>query len=58
MSIDQIVNLIGSTGFPIVCCIILFRMVNTTLNDVKQVVRSNTETVQKLIERLKGKDGY
>ena len=42
MDYNTIVTLVGSLGFPIVACIGLFWMINTTMKEFKETVAENT----------------
>lgn len=48
MDYNTIVTLIGSLGFPIVACIGLFWMINTTMKDFKETVAENTKAMAEL----------
>lgn len=59
MDITTISQLIGSLGFPVVACIALFWLCNTTLkantdaiNGVTAAVRENTTTTAQLVQLL------
>lgn len=59
MDIATISQLIGSLGFPVVACIALFWLCNTTLkantdaiNGVTAAVRENTTTTAQLVQLL------
>lgn len=54
MDTDVIVSMIGSLGFPIVACIYLMYMQQTTMKDI---IDSNTKlsvAIEKLISKLGG----
>ena len=46
----EVVNAIGSLGFPIVCCGALFWMMNNTLKEFRNSLDKLTEAVCKLSE--------
>jgi hypothetical protein len=49
---NTIISSISSIGFPIVCCLIMFKN-NQTLQDThKEVIDNNTLTITKLYERM------
>lgn len=59
MDIATISQLIGSLGFPVVACIALFWLCNTTLkantdaiNGVTAAVKENTTTTAQLVQLL------
>lgn len=59
MGIDTIVSLIGSLGFPIVCCIILFwRMFKSDeahkaeMDNLKEAINNNTLALSQLADKI------
>lgn len=52
MAVENVVSLISSVGFPIVCCIFLWQYVNTTMKDFTEIMNQNTRMIEKLIDRL------
>lgn len=63
MDYNTIVTLVGSLGFPIVACIGLFWMINTTMKEFKETVSENTKAMTELVTTVKaiygrsGEDG-
>lgn len=62
MDVNTIVQLIGSLGFPIVCCIALFwRMIKsdenhkTEIDKLTDALNNNTLVLQQLTDLLRGK---
>ena len=53
MDYNAIVTLVGSLGFPIVACIALFWMVNTTMKEFKETVTENTKAMIELVTTVK-----
>lgn len=53
MDYNAIVTLIGSLGFPIVSCIALFWMVNTSMKEFKETVAENTKAMTELVTTVK-----
>lgn len=53
MDPNAIVSLVGSLGFPIVCCIALFWMINTTMKDLKKSIEQNTQATIELATTVK-----
>lgn len=53
---EQIVSLISSVGFPIVCVMFLWKFVNSTLREFTQTMRENTQMLQKVYEKLDSLD--
>lgn len=53
MDYNTIVTLVGSLGFPIVACIGLFWMINTTMKEFKATVVENTKAITELVTTVK-----
>ena len=53
MDYNVIITLIGSLGFPIVACIGLFWMINTTMKEFKETVAENTKAMTELVTTVK-----
>lgn len=53
MDYNSIVALVGSLGFPIVACIGLFWMINTTMKEFKETVAENTKAMAELTTIVK-----
>lgn len=53
MDYNTIIALVGSLGFPIVSCIGLFWMVNTTIKEFKETVAENTKAMTELVTIVK-----
>ena len=53
MDYNTIVTLVGSLGFPIVACIALFWMMNTTMKEFKETVAENTNAMTELVTTVK-----
>lgn len=53
MDYNSIVALVGSLGFPIVACIGLFWMINTTMKEFKETVSENTKAMTELVTTVK-----
>ena len=53
---DEIFNtistLVGSIGFPIVCCIFLWKYINETMKSFTETMNENTKMLTKLCERF------
>lgn len=63
MDVNAIVQLVGSLGFPIVCCVALFwRMIKSDeqhmeeMHKISASLNNNTEALLKLTERLGRED--
>ena len=57
MDYNAIVTLVGSLGFPIVSCIALFWMMNTTMKEFKETVAENTKAMTELVTIVKAISG-
>lgn len=52
--IDSVATMVSSVGFPVVCCIILWKYINTTLKGFIKTIEENTKVLTKLCEKLEG----
>lgn len=59
MDIQTVTTLIGSLGFPIVCCIVMFLQLNKTsemhkeeIDKLSEAVNNNTNVMNQLISKL------
>lgn len=57
MDYNSIITLVGSLGFPIVACIALFWMMNTTMKEFKETVAENTKAMTELVTTVKAISG-
>lgn len=48
----QISSMIGTLGFPIVCCFFLWKFINTTLKDFTQSLNANTDLLKRICVKL------
>lgn len=60
MSLQDWQNLIGTLGFPIVCCIVQFYIIlkmnkthNDTLTELKRTIDNNTQSIIDLSNTIK-----
>ena len=49
MATNDIVSIVGSLGFPIVCCGACFWFINQTMKDLNKRTEENTASLNKLI---------
>ncbi len=49
---NDYVTLIGSLGFPIVCCVFMWKYINTTMKDFNDTMKENTRMLHKVCDRL------
>lgn len=52
MSMQDIVTIISTVGFPIAMCVYLVWFQNTTMKEMLNTINKNTEAINKMIERL------
>ena len=52
MELETAVSLVSSVGFPIVCCFLMWKYINTTLKDFTNTMNENTRMIAKLCEKL------
>ena len=53
MEYQEIMQAIGSVGFPIVACGALFYMINTTLKELSASLNSMTSVLTRIDEKIK-----
>lgn len=53
MDVNDIVNIIGSLGFPIVACVGMFYLYNRTLKDFTSTLNVIASEIKELREELK-----
>ena len=51
-NLEIITSIIGSVGFPIVCCIFLWKFINGALKDFTSAVNENSEILNRLYNKL------
>lgn len=49
---DVLVSLVGSLGFPIVCCYFMWRYINTTLKEFTEMMHKNNESITQLCDKI------
>lgn len=55
--VEDVINLISNTGFPIACCCGLFWFSNKLVDKITTVISDNTLAIQKLSEKMGGEEG-
>ena len=50
--VEMIVSLIGSLGFPIVCCFFLWKYINNTMKEFTAAMSDNTRMLNKICDKL------
>lgn len=53
----EIVNAIGSVGFPIVACGALFWMINTTMKELTTAINNLSDGISKLVKEKENVNG-
>ena len=48
MDTNSIVTMISSVGFPIVACVVLFKLYNNTITSFKDSIDNNTKAIEVL----------
>ena len=51
-TVSTVAGYIGTRGFPIVCCGVLFYFVNSTLKELRDIIAKNTIAITTLIEKI------
>lgn len=51
-TVELIVNLVGSLGFPIVCCVFMAKYINTTMKEFTSTMNENTKMLTRMCEKL------
>lgn len=52
MSVAEVSQMVTSVGFPIVCCIFMWKYLTTTMRDITSTMVKNTEVLTRLVEKL------
>ena len=50
--IEVITTMIGSLGFPIVCCYFLWKYINSTMKEFTNTMAENTKMLNKICDKL------
>lgn len=56
MEYEAIVSLIGSVGFPIVMCIMLFNYIKVEQSSTRELLQELKETIVQLTTTIRGKE--
>lgn len=51
-AVEIITSLIGSIGFPIVCCIYMWRYISVTMQKFTETMQQNTLMLEKLTNKI------
>ena len=52
MALNDIVSVVGSLGFPIVCCYFMWKYINTTMKEFQNTMAENTKMLSRICDRL------
>ena len=52
MNIEGLYSLMTSVGFPIVCCIYMWKYINTTMKEFISTIDQNTQMLSRICDRL------
>ena len=52
ITLEMIMSLIGSLGFPIVCCFFLWKYINETMKSFTETMNENTKMLNRICDRL------
>lgn len=52
MELEDIVQVISTVGFPIVCCVALGYFIVNELKELRTAINNNTLVIQKLLDKL------
>lgn len=51
---EQIAQLISSYGFPIICCLYMWRYINTTHKELTDAINQMNALIGRLMEKMGG----
>lgn len=54
MDLNSIISIVSSVGFPIVCCIVMFKIYREDLRKMQESIDNNTMVIHELLQALKG----
>ena len=52
MDIESITALISTLGFPVVCCVFMWKYISTTLKEFSAIISENTKMISRLCDKL------
>lgn len=52
MNSETVVNIISTVGFPIVCCIFLWKYINTIMEDYRKMMSENNAVISSLCDKI------
>lgn len=52
MTVAEIVQMITNVGFPIACCIFMWRYITSCQKETTESINNNTRIIEKLVDKL------
>lgn len=52
MDFEVLANLISTFGFPVVCCVFMWKYISTTLKEFSSIISENTKMISRLCDKL------
>ena len=52
MDTETLTSLISTLGFPVICCVFMWRYINTTLKEFTAIISENTTMISRLCDKL------
>lgn len=52
ITLETLMSLIGSLGFPIVCCFFLWKYINETMKSFTETMNENTKMLTRICDKL------
>ena len=52
MSVQEIITMISTVGFPIIACVFLWRYISTSMKEITAAMVQNTAVLTKLAEKI------
>lgn len=50
--VELVVSMIGSLGFPIVCCFFMWKYINETMKEFTKTMTENTKMLTRMCDKL------
>ena len=57
MEIEGIITLITQAGFPVACCVVMWRYLTTVTTELRKSVDSNTRAIERLSDKIEREVG-
>lgn len=52
MDFENLASLISTFGFPVVCCVFMWKYISTTLKEFSSIISENTKMISRLCDKL------